>query len=272
MIPTSNRSKTRWCLGSFLLTASIALGLAVTGSLSAVAVAQYRPPPPPLTSAPCVPTKKDPCTAAPPPSGPPSTAERFPFPGEDPGTLPNAAKPDAAKPSTPPDHPLAEHGLPSSPAPDNPPQSAPTNQPADPESSSSSSSSDAASPPQPETDPSSKDPSQPSPRPTGSSRRPVASTRHHLPKVEDLDRRELTDLEVSNYYFTAGNFQGAYLRAKDAVTLFPDDPEAHFAVAHTAEKLKKEEEATAEYKRYLELDPEGDKAKAVQKALASLHP
>lgn len=91
-----------------------------------------------------------------------------------------------------------------------------------------------------------------------------------MPKVEDLDRREEEDLQVSHYYFTTGNFLASYLRAQDAVKTIADDPEAHFALAEAAQRLKKNDEAIAEYGAYLKLEPQGDKAKSALKALNQL--
>ena len=94
--------------------------------------------------------------------------------------------------------------------------------------------------------------------------------RKHLAKVEDTDHRELEDLDVSHYYMTTGNFTAAYLRAKDAVRLYPDDENAYMALAVSAEKLKKNDEAVASYKTYLKLAPDGEKAKQAEKALEVL--
>ena len=97
------------------------------------------------------------------------------------------------------------------------------------------------------------------------------SRRHKLAKVEDLDEREAKDVEVSGFYLSTGNYIGAYARARDAVRLYPDDPEAHFALAAAAQKLKKNDEAVAEYKSYLKLEPDGDHVKVAQHALAEIH-
>ena len=94
--------------------------------------------------------------------------------------------------------------------------------------------------------------------------------RRHLPKVEDLDAREAKDLEVSRYYYSTGDFRAAYLRAQDAVKIMPDDAEAHFAVAESASRLNNQEQAVAEYKLCLKLDPDGLKAKAAQRALTAM--
>ena len=71
---------------------------------------------------------------------------------------------------------------------------------------------------------------------------------------------------------TTGNFLAAYLRAKDALATVPEDPLAHFAIAVSAQKLKKTDEAIIEFKLYLKLDPDGEKAKAAQRALDELTP
>ena len=52
----------------------------------------------------------------------------------------------------------------------------------------------------------------------------------------------------------------------------PDDPAAHFALAESARRLSKRDEAIAEYKLYLKLDPEGEKVRVSQEALATLDP
>ena len=96
--------------------------------------------------------------------------------------------------------------------------------------------------------------------------------RRHLPKVEDLDKREADDLEISHYYATTGNFQASYMRAQDAVKTIPDDPMAHFALAESARRLNKKDEAVSEYKLYLKMDPEGEKAKDARRALIELAP
>ena len=71
---------------------------------------------------------------------------------------------------------------------------------------------------------------------------------------------------------TTGNFLAAYLRAKDALKTIPDDPLAHYAIGESAQKLKKTEEAIAEFKLYLQLDPDGLKAKAAERALDEITP
>jgi tetratricopeptide (TPR) repeat protein len=132
-------------------------------------------------------------------------------------------------------------------------------------SSSSSSSSNGSS--------SSADPDAPAGPPLNDAGSEGTSTHRKLPKPKKLqtpDERVTEDLSVAKFYEGRGNLQAAYLRTKDAVNTLPDDPESHFALAEVAQKLKKNDEAIAEFKTYLKLEPDGDKVKAAQKALAQL--
>jgi hypothetical protein len=244
-ITNATRSENSWHTRA-LLGVVMALG----GALPS-ASGQYQAPPPPLTTAPCVPTKKAPCTQpVAPPATTPSTAERFPFPGETTSDIPPEVDvrrqpvTDAPQPAVP--------GAPTPPEPDG-------------SSSSSSSSSSAGG----------LDPAAEPPPPALADRGSSGSTRasrRHLAKVEDLDEREARDLEVSHYYVTTGNFLAAYMRAKDALATIPDDPQAHFAVAETAQRMQKKDEAIAEYTIYLKLEPDGNRSKAAQRALETLKP
>ncbi len=99
------------------------------------------------------------------------------------------------------------------------------------------------------------------------------STRRKLPKVEKLqtpDERVDEDISVAKFYLNRGNFEAAYMRSKDAVKIEPDYAEAHFSLAQAAHKMKKMDEAKAEFNAYLKLAPDGDNAKAAQKALEEL--
>jgi len=75
---------------------------------------------------------------------------------------------------------------------------------------------------------------------------------------------------VAKFYTDTGDLQGAYLRSQDAVKTAPDDPDAHFALATAALRLKKPDEAIAEYNACLKLDPTDKEAKEARKALSSL--
>jgi tetratricopeptide (TPR) repeat protein len=175
-----------------------------------------------------------------PPSGPSPTdaAKKFPFPGESPA------------------EPAASGDLPGAPA-------------AGSSSSSSSSSSDAPGDLPGDSSPDLKDAGS-----EGSQTRPSGHILHRAapaaPKPQTADEREEEDLRVANFNLDRGNVPGAYMRARDAVKTAPDDPEAHFALAETAAKLGKKDEAIAEYNACLKLDPPEDRKKDSTKALARL--
>lgn len=206
--------------------------------------AQTQPAQPPNTAAkPCQP----PAPAAP----KKSTAEQFPFPGEPAQPAKPAAQPDSPSPATTPSDAASQHPFPTT---------AP--KPADDSSSSSSSSNDDST--GPPVDP-----------PTDANGNPPEGTSVHrkLPKVKRVqtdDERVDEDLSVAQFYLRDENYQGAYLRAKDAVNIQPEYSATHFALAQVAQKMKKKDEAIAEYQTYLKLDPEGEKAKEARKALAEL--
>ena len=195
-----------------------------------------------------------PCSPADPKAKKPSAAEQFPFPGENakPTTAPATPAPATPARSTTPSSAATEHPFPTQPSP---------KLPGDDSSSSSSSSAD---------DPNAT-PDTPTPAPgeEGSS----VHSRRRLPKVQHVqsdDERVDEDLKVARFYMKDENFQGAYLRAKDAVKTQPDYSATHFALAQVAQKMKKKDEAVAEYHAYLTLDPDGDDARAAQLALEQL--
>ena len=98
------------------------------------------------------------------------------------------------------------------------------------------------------------------------------SVHRKLPKVKRVqtdDERVDEDLSVAQFYLRDENYQGAYLRAKDAVSIQPDYSATHFALAEVAQKMKKKDEAIAEYQTYLKLDPDGEKAKEATQRLSS---
>ena len=199
-------------------------------ALSAASMAQTAP-------SPCSGSKQGadkPCPA--PSTPPPSAAQQFPFPGE--ANPPTAPTPNAPKPSADADHPF------------------PTESPDMPGASSSSSSSSSSSG-------------------SGSDYTPDAnrSTRRKLPKAEKLetpDQRVDEDLRVAKFYLDRENYLAAYMRSQDAVKTEPDYAPTHFSLAQAAQKMKKLDEAKAEYNAYLKLSPDGDDAKAARKALEEL--
>lgn len=184
-------------------------------------------------------------TPAPADSSTPAS-KRFPFPGE---------TPDQNPPQTPP--------VPATAAPNpNRLQDAGSTgdaTSAEPWSSSSSSSSSSSNVP---ADP--NDPPDATPIPHRS-RRPLATTKEPTP-----EEREAEDVSVAAFYMNLNNFQGAYMRGKDAVSLDDTDPEAHLVLAEAARKLGKLDEAQQHYKRCLELDPLPKDRKVAEQALKQM--
>jgi len=78
------------------------------------------------------------------------------------------------------------------------------------------------------------------------------------------------DLQVAGFYQKDGNFMGAYLRAKDAVSISGDNPDARLALADAARKLGKLDEAEQNYKKCLALDPVPKTKKAAEAALKEM--
>ena len=92
-----------------------------------------------------------------------------------------------------------------------------------------------------------------------------------MKNLQTPDERVDEDINVAKFYYSRENYMAAYMRSKDAVKTEPNYAETHFYLARAAEKMKKLDEAKAEYQAYLKLSPGGDNAKAAQKALESLH-
>jgi hypothetical protein len=83
-------------------------------------------------------------------------------------------------------------------------------------------------------------------------------------------QREAEDLQVAGFYQNDGDFRGAYLRAKDAVSIADADPDAHLALGEAARKLGKLDEAEQNYRRCLQLDPVPKSRKTAEKALKEM--
>jgi hypothetical protein len=82
--------------------------------------------------------------------------------------------------------------------------------------------------------------------------------------------RAKKDIQVGDFYLQTGDYRGAYLRYKDAVGYDPTNADAIFGMAEAARALKLVAEARQTYKLYLEIVPEGGKAKEAAKALRTL--
>jgi len=82
--------------------------------------------------------------------------------------------------------------------------------------------------------------------------------------------RAKKDAEVGGFYLKHGDYQGALLRYKDATTSDPTNVEAIFGLAETQRMLKKNAEAVRNYQLYLDIVPDGPRAKQALKALKAL--
>lgn len=94
--------------------------------------------------------------------------------------------------------------------------------------------------------------------------------RQHKAANQTPSEREAEDLSVFGFYMGDENYRGAYLRAADAVAVEGDDPDAHLALADAARKVGKMDQALAEYKKTLTMDPVPQTKKAATKALKEL--
>ncbi len=90
-----------------------------------------------------------------------------------------------------------------------------------------------------------------------------------MPRQSPSEREE-EDVKVAGFYQNDGNFKGAYERAFDAVSLDKEDAAAHLALAESARKLGKLDEAMKEYKQCLALDPVPKQRKVAEKALQDM--
>ncbi len=206
-----------------------------------------------------------------------NTAQRFPFPGEEPSTADKTAD---AVPDAPTDA-SSRVKTPKAPLPAYPgePDAAgagtsktPPAYPGDPDAAGASNSSSSSS----SSDSSGEAPDGAGPLAdagsSGDTTKAAPSRRKKLPKLnpETPESREANDLNVAEFYQGVGNYNAAYLRAKDAVQFQPTDPNAHFALAEAARKLGKRDEAKEHYAEVLKLDPIPKQLKASQRALQEL--
>lgn len=80
------------------------------------------------------------------------------------------------------------------------------------------------------------------------------------------------DLEVGNYYLKLKNYRAALERFHDALLYKPGDAEATYGLAVTQEKLELLSQAYKSYNRYLEILPEGPRARDAKMAVERLEP
>ena len=97
------------------------------------------------------------------------------------------------------------------------------------------------------------------------------------PKSSDIqsgslagEGRATDDVRVGSYYLTTRNYEGAHLRFAEATKLDPANVEAIYGLAASADGLHKKDEALENYRLYLQVAPDGERAKAAEKALKAL--
>lgn len=78
------------------------------------------------------------------------------------------------------------------------------------------------------------------------------------------------DVRVGKFYLGSGNYKGAYGRFSEAAQLDPANVDAIYGLAASAGGLHHTHEALTNYKLYLEIAPDGDKAKSARKAIQDL--
>src|SRR5690348_6819884 len=82
--------------------------------------------------------------------------------------------------------------------------------------------------------------------------------------------RAAKDLEVGNYYLKQKNYRAALERFHDALLYKPDDAEATYGLAVTQERMDLFSLAYNNYSKYLELLPEGPRAKEAEEGRARM--
>jgi Tetratricopeptide repeat len=82
--------------------------------------------------------------------------------------------------------------------------------------------------------------------------------------------RAQKDTAIGGFYLQSGNYQGALLRYKEAMASDPANVDAIFGLAETQRMLKQNAEAARNYQLYLDIVPNGPKAKQALKALKAL--
>lgn len=83
-------------------------------------------------------------------------------------------------------------------------------------------------------------------------------------------KRGAEDVRVGQLYMAEGDYTGAYSRFKEATEVAPGNAEAVFYLAEAARKTSHLDEAAENYTLYLQVEPNGRRAKDARKALAQL--
>jgi tetratricopeptide (TPR) repeat protein len=84
--------------------------------------------------------------------------------------------------------------------------------------------------------------------------------------------RAKKDAEVGGFYLNQGNYQGALERYQEAMAIDPTNVDAIFGLAQSQQMLNKNADAARNYQLYLDIVPNGPKAKQALKALKTLQP
>jgi tetratricopeptide (TPR) repeat protein len=90
------------------------------------------------------------------------------------------------------------------------------------------------------------------------------------PVVVNDPARSRKDTEVGTFYLKDGNVKGALLRYQDASAADPTNVNAIFGMAEAQRLLGKKDEAARDYQMYLDIVPNGPRAKEAMKALKVL--
>jgi hypothetical protein len=83
-------------------------------------------------------------------------------------------------------------------------------------------------------------------------------------------KRVKVDQGVAKYYWHLKDWEGAYLRYKDALRFGPENPDTLFGLAEAEAKLGKNLNARKHYEEYLHVAPDGPRAHDVVRAVANL--
>jgi tetratricopeptide (TPR) repeat protein len=78
------------------------------------------------------------------------------------------------------------------------------------------------------------------------------------------------DVRVGRYYLSTGAYKGAYERFAEASRMDPTNVDAIYGLAAAAAGLHRTDEALTNYKLYLQIAPDGEKAKSARKAIVAL--
>ncbi|HEY6273937.1 MAG TPA: tetratricopeptide repeat protein [Terriglobales bacterium] len=79
--------------------------------------------------------------------------------------------------------------------------------------------------------------------------------------------RAAKDLEIGSFYLKQKNYRAALERFNDALLYKPDDAESIYGLAVTQDKLDLPDKARKNYSKYLEILPQGPRAKDCEEAL-----